>query len=91
MIKLFDPDNYVIDTSKFTNLLHGDVVEEFENSGFSNRDKQSFLKWIESKVSSKKSKSKSKSKSKVGGRSRKNKKRRRSRKNKRRYVSSRKK
>ena len=32
MIKLFDPDNYVIDTSKFTNLLHGDVVEEFEKS-----------------------------------------------------------
>jgi len=62
-------------------------AEEFENSGLSNmkRDKGSFLKWIESKASSKsKNKSKSKSKSKVGGRSRKRKQKRKSRKNKRR-------
>lgn len=52
-------------------------TEEYENSGLSNmkRDKASFLKWIESKASSKKSKSKSKSK--VGGKSKKRKSRKR--------------
>lgn len=32
MIKLFDLENYVIDTSKFTNLLHDKIVTEFEES-----------------------------------------------------------
>jgi dTDP-4-amino-4,6-dideoxygalactose transaminase len=32
MIKLFNPDNYIIDTSKFGNLLHDKTVFEFENS-----------------------------------------------------------
>ena len=31
MIKLFNPNNYIIDTSKFSNLLHDKVVEDFEN------------------------------------------------------------
>jgi dTDP-4-amino-4,6-dideoxygalactose transaminase len=32
MIKLFDPDNYLIDTSSFKNLLHDESIIEFENS-----------------------------------------------------------
>ncbi len=32
MIKLFDPDNYKIDTSNFSNFLHDKIVEDFENS-----------------------------------------------------------
>ncbi len=32
MIKLFSPDNYIIDTSKFSNLLHDNIVNEFESS-----------------------------------------------------------
>lgn len=32
MIKLFEPDNYIIDTSEFSNLLHDKVVNDFENS-----------------------------------------------------------
>ena len=32
MIKLFNPDNYVIDTSIFNNLLHDKTVTDFENS-----------------------------------------------------------
>lgn len=35
MIQLFNPDNYVIDTSKFSNILHDKIVTEFEES-FSN-------------------------------------------------------
>lgn len=31
MIKLFNPNNYIIDTSKFSNLLHDKVVDDFEN------------------------------------------------------------
>lgn len=32
MIKLFDPDNFNINTSKFSNLLHDGLVNEFEDS-----------------------------------------------------------
>lgn len=32
MIKLFNPVNFNIDTSKFSNLLHGEIVNEFEES-----------------------------------------------------------
>ena len=32
MIKLFNPENFNIDTAKFSNLLHGEIVNEFENS-----------------------------------------------------------
>ena len=31
MIELFNINNFIIDTSKFSNLLHDPVVEKFEN------------------------------------------------------------
>ena len=31
MISLFNIPSYIIDTSKFNNLLHGDIVEQFES------------------------------------------------------------
>ena len=31
MIQLFNINNHIIDTSKFSNLLHDEVVVEFEN------------------------------------------------------------
>ena len=31
-INLFNIPNQIIDTSKFNNLLHGDIVEEFESN-----------------------------------------------------------
>ena len=32
MITLFDPDRYIIDTSRFSNLLHDKIVSEFETN-----------------------------------------------------------
>jgi dTDP-4-amino-4,6-dideoxygalactose transaminase len=32
MIKLFDPENYTINTSKFSNILHDNIVTEFEEN-----------------------------------------------------------
>ena len=32
MINLFNINNHIIDTSKFSNLLHDSIVEDFENS-----------------------------------------------------------
>ena len=34
MIKLFNINNYQIDTSKLGNILHGEIIEEFEKAGF---------------------------------------------------------
>ena len=32
MIQLFNVNNHIIDTSKFSNLLHDEVVTEFEKT-----------------------------------------------------------